>query len=265
MAIVSLVDTHSHLGAREFDSDRPEIVSRARDIGVTRIIAIGAGYGIESASAAIAAAEKYNSVFATVGIHPNDASLEFTSSLLPSLAKHSKVVAIGETGLDFYRDYAPRDAQERWFIHQIELAKDCSLPLVIHSRSAGQDCLNLLKAHGAHKVGGVFHCYAEDTAFARQLLEINFLVSFPGTVTFKKADTLRTIVKEIPLSQMMLETDAPFLAPEPFRGKRCESAFMLKTAECIARIKDVSLEELARVTTSNAERLFRLPKEVAIE
>ena len=261
MAPTPFIDTHAHLGAHEFDSDRAEIIVRAANAGVTRIITIGAGYGIESARVALAIADEHSCVYATVGVHPNDAAVPFDAGILPALAQHPKVVAIGETGLDFYRDYAPREDQERWFIHQIELAITLNKPLVIHSRSAGPDCLAVLKAHHAAQVGGVFHCFAEDTAFAKKLLDINFLVSFPGSVTFKKADSLRQVVKEVPLSQIMVETDAPFLAPEPFRGKRCESAFVIKTAECIAALKNISVEELAQVTTDNAERLFKLPKE----
>lgn len=263
MNTARFIDTHAHLGAIDFDPDRAEVIKRAHDAGVTRIITIGAGYGIESAYSAIRIAAEHQHVFAVVGLHPNDASLAFDAAILPALIKHPKVVAVGETGLDFYRNYASRQDQERWFIHQIELAKEHNKPLVIHSRSAGADCLKLLKEQHAQVVGGVFHCFAEDAAFAHELSALGFLVSFPGSVTFKKADSMRAVVQSIPLSQIMLETDAPFLAPEPFRGKRCESAFMIKTAECIAALKGISLDELARITSANAERLFKLPVETA--
>lgn len=257
---LELVDTHAHLGAPDFEADLDEVIERAKQNGVGTIISIGAGYGMESAARAVQLARKYPALWASVGVHPHDAGVGLENlQSLEKLAAEKEVVAIGETGLDFYRDWSPKDLQEKWFIEQIKLALSVSKPLIIHSRNAGEECFRILKENGAEGVGGVFHCFAEDSDFAARLREINFLVSFPGTVTFKKAEPLREIVKSIPLDQIMLETDAPYMAPEPYRGKRCESGFMIETARMMAQIKGLALEELAEVTTATARRLFKLP------
>ena len=256
---IEIVDSHTHLDSKEFDIDRDAVIERAFARGVTQIITIGASRGFDSASRAIALAEGNDRIFASAGIHPHDAETPFDLDRLRVLAKHPRVVAIGETGFDFFKCLAPKEDQERWFRAQVELAREIKKPLIIHSREAGQESLSLLKASGASQVGGVFHCFSEDAAFAEKLTEINFLVSFPGTITFKKADLLREIVKAIPLSQIMVETDAPYMAPEPNRGKRCESSFVVDTLAALSTIKGVSFEEAARVTTNNAKRLFNLP------
>jgi len=253
------VDTHTHLSAPDFDLDRAEVVSRAVASGIRYLITIGSGYGPSSATQAVHCAHLFPNVYAAVGLHPNDASADFKPSTLEELARDSKVVAIGETGLDFYRDHAARDLQEKWFRAQVELALGLRKPLVVHCRKAEAECLRILEELGAGAIGGVFHCYSEDEAFAAKLFSINFLVSIPGSITFKKADRFRRIVAALPLEQIMLETDAPFLAPEPHRGKRCESGFMVETAKKVADIKKVSLEELALTTTANAIKLFNLP------
>jgi len=251
-----ITDSHTHLDAAEFDSDREAVIARALAAGASRIITIGAADGFDSADRAIVLAEKYPFIWATAGIHPHDASVPVDLARLEALAKHPRVVAVGETGLDFFRNNAPPEFQERWFRAQIELALTLKKPLVIHSREAGAKCLSILRELHAERIGGVFHCYAEDVEFAKSLAEINFLVSFPGPLTFKKADTLRKVAAEVPLHQIMVETDAPFMAPEPHRGKRCESAFVVETARALAAIKGISLEETAKVTSANASRLF---------
>ena len=255
---LGLTDSHTHLDAAEFDGDREAVIERAFSAGVTRLITIGVGGGLASAPRAIAIAEKYPQIWAAAAVHPHDAAAPVDLRQLEELARHERVVAVGETGLDFYRDWSPRDLQEKWFRAQIDLALTLNKPLIIHSREAGAQCRSILAEMRAERVGGVFHCYAEDEAFAASLLPLNFLVSFPGAVTFKKADRLREIVKAIPLDQLMVETDAPYMAPEPHRGKRCESAFVVETAKAIARVKGISIEELAAATTANALRLFRL-------
>lgn len=256
---MELIDTHIHLDSADFASDLDQVIERGLAAGIVNFISVGAGYGADSAGKAIAIAEKYPCVYATVGIHPHDAATAFDPDFLRPLAAHPKVVAIGETGLDFYQDWSPRDRQEMWFRAQIETAIEAGKPLVIHSRDAGEECLRILKETGAEKTGGVFHCYAEDQHFAERLREINFMVSIPGTVTFKKADRLREIVRAIPLDQLMLETDGPYMAPEPYRGKRCESAYMTETAKAIAKVKGIGPEELAKITTENAKKFFRIP------
>lgn len=255
-----LIDSHTHLTAHDFDTDRAEVIARAHAAGISTMITIGAGYGAESAHAALKLAEAELSVYASVGIHPNDASTPFDPELLRPLAKHPKVVAIGETGLDFYRNHSSREDQERWFRHQIELALEVKKPIVIHSREAGSDCLKILGEYPVAQVGGVFHCFAEDAAFAEKLRAINFLISIPGSVTFKNAETVRQVAREVPLSQIMVETDAPFLAPHPLRGKRNESAYMVETAKRIAAERNISFEELAAQTSENARKLFQLPR-----
>lgn len=255
---LELFDTHVHLSAPDYDADREPLLVRAESAGVTRFLNIGAGYGVDSAKAAVTLSEKYSNIWASVGLHPHDAALEIDTEELSKLGQHPRVIAIGETGLDYFKELSPRKAQIDWYIWHIELAKNLNKPLIIHCREAGEDCIRLLIEHGASKVGGVFHCYAEDSEFAKRLAEINFLISLPGTLTFKKAEKVRLAARDIPLSQIMLETDGPFLAPEPYRGKRCESAFMLETAKMLASIKGLSLEEVAKTTTANALKLFHL-------
>ena len=259
---MELIDSHTHLDAEPFDMDRQEVIERARAAGVAVLITIGAGYGVDSMHRAVSLAERFPNVWAAVGIHPHDAETpEEALADLSTLARHQRVVAVGETGLDYFKELAPRDLQERWFRAHIRLALEVDKPLIIHSRSAGARCLEILREMGASRCGGVFHCFGEDAAFAAALAEIRFLVSFPGTITFKKAEATREVARRIPLEQIMLETDAPYLAPEPYRGKRCESAMMVATAERLAEIRGLSLDEVARVTTETARRFFRLPRE----
>jgi TatD DNase family protein len=253
---LEIIDTHCHLDHEPFDTDRQECIDRALNAGVTRIITIGTGNGLAGAYRAIALAEQHTMVWASVGVHPHCAGREFSIEELERLAQHPRVIAIGEVGLDFFRDWSPIDKQYEIFRLQIELAKRVRKPLIIHSRNAGAECLSTLREHNAHEVGGVVHCFSEDASFATHLREINFLVSFPGQLTFKKAEAIREICKEIPIEQIMVETDAPFLAPEPHRGQRCEPAFVVETAKKLASIKGLSLEKVAEITTSNALKLF---------
>lgn len=252
-----LVDTHCHLPSL---SHRPlsEIIADAVTAGVTRMICIGASVGKESAVDAVRLAETFPEVWASVGVHPHDAK-DFTDlSGVDTLVTHPRVVAVGETGLDFFRDWAPRDNQYLLFEATVTLAKKHRKPLIIHSRSAGDECLEVLKRLDARDTGGVFHCYAEDTEFAKKLADINFLVSFPGSLTFKNATALRDTAKAIPLEQIMLETDAPYMAPEPFRGKPSEPMHVYQIGLVLAEVKGLSLAEIGEQTSRNAERLFGL-------
>ncbi len=257
-----LIDTHVHLDAPPYDGDREEVIERAIEQGVTRMVTIGSGYGIESAGRAISIAEQHHgTVWCSVGVHPLDASCPITDDTLALLEKHAshpQVVAIGETGIDLHWNKDPLSRQEEWFVSQIQLARRVSKPLIVHSREAGEHCIRLIQEHGGDEVGGVFHCFAEDASFAARLRELNFLVSFTGVLTFKKAEATRAIAAQIPLSQIMVETDGPYMAPEPHRGKRCEPAFTRFTAEWLAKAHNVSFEEAAATTTLNAERLFSL-------
>lgn len=251
-----ITDSHTHLDSEVFDNDREEMIERAFAAGVTRLVTVGAGAGLDSAVRAIALAERYPFVWATVGVHPHDAGKDIDFDHLTELTRHPKVVAVGETGLDFFRDWAPKDRQYLYFEQQIALALAAKKPLVIHSRDAGDECLRILTTNGAAAVGGVFHCFSENAEFAAKLREIGFLVSFPGFITFKKQQDARNTCSTIPLEQIMVETDAPYMAPEPYRGKRCEPSFVVETARQLAALKGLSLQEVARQTTDNALRLF---------
>ena len=253
---LDLIDSHAHLDAEAFNSDREECVERAIASGVTRILTVGAGYGAVSANRAVELAERYPQVWASVGLHPHDAAQKPDIAELKKLAQHPKVVAIGETGLDFVKELSPRDSQYDAFDKQIDLALEVGKPLIIHSRGAGNDCLRMLESKDAKRVGGVFHCYAEDAEFATSLSRIGFFVSFPGVLTFKKSESTRAVCSQIPLDQILIETDAPYMAPEPLRGKRCEPSYVVETAKCLASIKGVTLEEVARITTRNTLKLF---------
>jgi TatD DNase family protein len=250
------IDTHCHLDQDAFDDDRQACIQRALAAGVSRLITIGTGGALEGARRAIALAEEYACIWASVGVHPHNTHEGFDTTELEALARHPRVVAVGETGLDFYRDWAPKDKQFEAFIAHIKVAKAVKKPLIIHSRNAGPEALDVLQAEGTQEVGGVFHCFSEDAAFAARLHEINFKVSFPGQLTFKKADSIREVCAAIPIEQIMIETDSPYLAPEPHRGKRCEPAFVVETAKRLAQVKGLSLEQVAAITTANALKLF---------
>lgn len=252
-----LVDTHSHLNTLEHDN-LENILNNAERCSVDRIVCIGASKGIDSAKESVALAEAHANIWATVGVHPHDAGEFRNLDELTEYFSHPKVKAIGETGLDFFRDWAPFDAQRELFRHSIEVAKKVGKPLVIHCRDAAAETIETLRSHKADEVGGVFHCYAEDAEFAKQLRELNFLVSFTGNLTFKKAEALRDAAAEIPLEQIMLETDCPFMAPVPFRGKPSEPMHVYQIALRLAEIKGCSLEEVAAQTTKNAETFFGL-------
>lgn len=254
---MELIDTHCHLtelSKEELDAQ----LERARLVGVTKAICIGAGHGVEASIRAVDLASQYSNLWCSVGIHPHDATEIDNFSKIEEQASHPRVVAIGETGLDFFRDWSPFDLQEQVFIKSIKLALKVNKPLVIHCRNAGDKCLELLKLHGDSKLKGVFHCYSEDVQFAEEINKLGFIVSFPGSLTFKKADELRDRARQIPLEQIMLETDSPYMAPEPFRGKTSEPAHVRIIAECLAKVKNLTLEEIALQTTLNAVKLFGL-------
>lgn len=251
-----LVDTHIHLDFDAYALDFDEVIARANSAGVTKIITIGAGGGIESSRAAVQISQKYPKIWAAIGIHPHDAGKDISFDEIERLASSDKVVAVGECGLDFFRDWSPVDAQREVFRFQIELAKRLKKPLIIHSRDAGTECLSTLIECNAKDVRGVFHCYGEDHEFAKKLADIGFLISITGTVTFKNAHKLREIVKNVPLEQIMLETDGPYMAPEPHRGSRSESAHVQLIARKVAEIKGITINEVCEATTSNVKRLF---------
>lgn len=251
-----LVDTHCHLDFPPFDPDRDAVIQRAKAAGISYFINIGST--LESSITSCELAEKYAQIYASVGVHPHDADGfdARAENKLRALAQKNKVIAIGETGLDYYRNLSSPDNQKQAFIKQIGLAKDLNLPLVIHSRQAEVDVMRILKA--AMPVRAVVHCFSGDENLLEQCLECGFFISFTCNITYKKAQNLRDMVSLTPLDRLMLETDAPYLSPEGFRGKRNEPYQIKLLAEEVSRIKEVSFEEIAEKTTGNAKKFFNL-------
>jgi TatD DNase family protein len=251
-----LIDTHCHLDFPEFDPDRDEVIRSAKSEGIDYMINVGSS--LKSSSASLGLAQRYDFIYAAVGIHPHEADKfnqeEFKA--LNDLAKKDKVVAIGEIGLDYYKNYAQQENQKRLFIHQVNLSRELKLPLVIHSRQAESDTLRVLKE--AMPLKAVVHCFSGDENFLKACLELGFFVSFTCNITYKKAENLREIIKIAPLERIFLETDAPYLAPEGLRGKRNQPLNVKYVAGEIARIKALSLEEVARLTSANAKAFFGL-------
>ncbi len=252
-----LIDTHAHLDHAQFDEDRDAVIARALEQGISRILSVGCD--LESSAANVRLSAAHAQVFAAVGIHPHDApqaddaGLAFLAKLLQ---QSEKVVAVGEIGLDFYRDRAPRDAQRLAFRRQIALARHVKKPIIVHDRDAHDEVLAILREEGAAEVGGVLHCFSGDTTMARACLDLGFYLSFPGTITYPKNDAAREVVRAIPIDHLLVETDCPYLAPQAFRGKRNEPAYIRHTAAMIAEIKGLSLEDVARITSRNACKLF---------
>jgi len=264
-----LLDSHTHIDMREFDADRERVLQRARESGVVAVIDIG--IDLTSSEAAIALAEKHSDVFATVGIHPHDASKVTDAAIgrLEVLAKHPKVVAIGETGLDFYRNRSSKESQVEAFKRHLELASKSGLPVVIHSRNANDEVFKILSEwvagmKGAHRPVGVLHCFSGDAEIGKKYIDMGFLIAFDGPVTYPKSSAA-SVAKEIPLDKMLIETDCPFLTPQAHRGKRNEPAYVSYVASKIAEAKGVPPESVAEITSANAIRLFRLPIKQGVE
>ncbi|RJP59662.1 MAG: TatD family deoxyribonuclease [Deltaproteobacteria bacterium] len=251
-----LVDSHAHLDLPEFDDDRSEVIKRAKESGIDYILNIG--INSESCSKAIKLADSYDFIYASIGIHPHDAKDvdENTYAVLKSLANNKKVLAFGEIGLDFYRNLSPKGIQIKRFREQINLANELKLPVIIHNRDAHKETLKILKEEGAKNLGGIIHCFSGNYSMAKSCIDMGFYISIPGTITFPKAGELQEIVKKLPLSKIMIETDCPFLTPVPYRGKRNEPSFVRYVAEKIASLKDTSLEEVAEITSQNFRSLF---------
>lgn len=254
------VDSHCHLDMEAYQPDLDAVIASAAQHGVGRIITIG----IDAASSrrAVELAVRYPNVYATVGVHPHDAVQATYGVLaeLAELAKHPSVVGYGEIGLDYAKQYAPRDVQRKAFVAQLHLAKELNLPVVIHDREAHEDVRDLLRSVGPFPTRGVMHCFSGDLELAREMIDSGFYLSIPGVVTFANAETLREVIRSVDLSCLLLETDGPFLAPVPYRGKRNEPKLMLYTAQMIADVKQTSIEDVARATTANAAQLFHLPE-----
>jgi TatD DNase family protein len=256
---MAFIDSHAHLDLPEFNRDRDETIQRAQENEVEKIITIG--IGIKECREALKIAGSYPFIYAAIGIHPHNAkTLDLkTLDFLEKNSSNKNVVALGEMGLDFYRNLSPKEDQIRCFRAQLDLARSLKLPVIIHDREAHKQTLSILREENARETGGVLHCFSGDIKMAFSCMDMGFYISIPGTVTFKNAKTLHEVVGKVPLDSLLIETDAPFLAPVPFRGKRNEPAYVKWVAERIARIKNVSLEEVAHATTQNAKNLFSLP------
>ena len=254
------IDSHCHIDGEAFDSDRDEIVRRAEDAGVLAMLTIGTGNPHDGEIArAVEAAERYENVFASVGVHPHDARLydDKAEENLINLTKSEKVIAWGEIGLDYYYDHSPRDVQKEVFIRQIRTAKNLDLPIIIHSRDADDETVKILTKECSYdNFKGIMHCFGGTAEMARELMNIGFLISFAGNITFKKAENLRDAARVVPLEKLLIETDCPFLTPTPFRGKRNEPSYVVHTARFLADFYSVELEKLAHQTTQNFINFF---------
>jgi TatD DNase family protein len=261
------VDSHAHLEMEQFNADREQVIARAHDAGVETIVAIGSGTGPESLDCGIQFAEQHESIYATIGIHPHEAKLASDADFeeMAQLATRPKVIAWGEIGLDYFYDHSPRDVQEQVFSKQLQVAHAARLPVVIHCRpsdrseDAWEDCLTLLQEQWAPSgLGGILHCFTGTWEHATRALDMGFLISFAGNITFPKAQQIREAAKQVPLDRMLIETDSPFLAPVPHRGKRNEPSFVREVARQLGELRGLSTEDIGLQTAKNFYRFFSL-------
>jgi TatD DNase family protein len=254
---LSLVDSHCHIDMAEFNADREAVVVRARGAGVTNFLIVG-GVDMEGGHLrAIRVAEEWG-VPVSAGLHPHEARL-FSDAFcdeLRGLALERRIVAIGEAGLDFHYDYSPRAAQREAFRRQVRLAREVGLPVIVHTREADLETLEILEGEGSKEVGGVIHCFTGGVELARRALELGFYVSFSGIVTFPRTELIRDVARSVPMERLLVETDAPFLAPVPYRGRRNEPAFVLEVARFVAQLRGITLEEVGSAVSQNFARLF---------
>ena len=253
-----LIDSHCHIDDARFDDDREAMLQRARDAGIGHFVTIGCD--LETSRAAVTLAQRHPFISATVGVHPHEVKhiQDGWYDELRTLAKSKGVVAYGEIGLDYHYDHSPREVQRQRFHEQVRLARELRLPLIIHTREAQEDTITILKDEKAGEVGGVFHCFAGDAWLAKDALDLGLYLSFSGVITFQNATMLRDIVKTVPLDRTLVETDSPYLAPVPHRGKRNEPAYVRHIAEKIAELHGISVKEIEDATTQNTKRLFRI-------
>jgi TatD DNase family protein len=260
------VDSHAHLDGKQFDSDREQVIARAREAGVQAIVAIGNGDGPPTLDAGIRLAEKHPFMYATVGIHPHEARLadDAAYQAMAQLAQHPKVIAWGEIGLDYHYDHSPRETQKQVFARQMELAAAAKLPIVIHNRpsdgsdNAWDDCLAMIQQRwAANGLGGILHCFTGNWNQAKRALDMGFMISFAGNLTFPKAQQIRDAALEVPLDRMLIETDCPYLAPVPHRGKRNEPAFVKETARKLAELRGLLAEQIGEQTSRNFYNFFK--------
>ncbi|MGB7947062.1 MAG: TatD family hydrolase [Candidatus Binatia bacterium] len=257
---LGLIDSHAHIQGKEYSGEAEAVIQRAREAGVGQIIVVGGAGDMSSNTEAVALANASPDLYATVGMHPHDAKDVGGEELLElqKLLAHPKVIAVGETGLDYFYNHSPRDVQRRVFCQFIHMARETKLPIVVHERDAAEDALELLRNEGAGELRGVIHCFTGNYEAARGYLDLGFYLSFAGIVTFKNAESLRQVVRQVPSDRILIETDSPYLTPVPYRGKRNEPAYVRFVAETVAKIKGMPLDEVARMTTENTKALFRI-------
>lgn len=255
-----LIDSHAHLNDRRFETDREEVLVRARGAGLAAVVNVG--FDLPSSAACLELADRHPFLFAAVGVHPHDAAGVPPDYLerLWELARHARVVALGEMGLDYYRNLSPRAVQEKVFREQLALARELDLPVIIHDREAHAAVLDILRKDGLGRRGGVMHCFSGDWALAGECLELGLYISLAGPVTYPNAQKTREVAAKVPLDRLLVETDCPYLPPQPWRGKRNEPAFLRRVVEEIAALRGATAAEVAAATTENARRLFGLPE-----
>lgn len=253
-----LIDTHAHLEMDEFEKDRKDVIRRAKDIGIGYILTVGSD--LESCLRSVELSGSDPIIYTAVGIHPHVAKdiNSKTYDEVRRLAKTKKVVALGEIGLDYHYDLSPREIQKKCFREQIEIAKELKLPIIVHSREARDDTLTILEENGARDLGGIMHCFSGDIDMAKRCIDMGFYISIAGPVTFKKSDRLKMVVRNIPIENILIETDSPYLSPEPFRGKRNEPSYLRYIAGAIAELSGLTVEDVARVTSYNAMKLLKI-------
>jgi len=256
------VDSHAHIDGQEFDGDREEVIARAHAAGVSLILNVGTGDPHSGAlERAVELGRQHESVFTAIGTHPHDARLydDATEQKIKNLINNEHVIAWGEIGLDFHYDNSPRDVQIDVFKRQLHAALECDLPVVIHTREAEAETIDILRSEyeGAQR-RGVFHCFSGSMNLAQRAIEIGFMISFSGIVTFKKAEELRDVARQVPLDRLLIETDCPYLTPIPYRGKRNEPAYVVEVARCLAGLHGVDFEEMGRITSENFNRFFEI-------
>jgi TatD DNase family protein len=255
-----LIDSHAHIQGKEYAGEAEAVIKRAHAAGVGEIIAVGGAGDMSSNTEAIALASSFANVYATVGMHPHDAKDVGEDELraLRELTAHPKVIAVGETGLDYYYNHSPHEVQRRVFGQFICMARETGLPIVVHERDAAQEAAELLRAEGGGELRGVIHCFTGNYEAACAYLDLGFYLSFTGIVTFKNGADLRDVVRKVPLERMLVETDSPYLTPVPHRGKRNEPAYVRLVAETVSKVKEISFEDVAAVTTANVRALFTI-------
>lgn len=256
-----LVDSHAHIDGPEFDADREQVIERASAAGVTAVLNVGTGDPHSGAfERAVTLAEQHKNIYAALGVHPHDARLfdvEAEKRIASLVSGNSRVIAWGEIGLDFHYDNSPRDTQKRVFQRQLQLAREAKLPVIIHTREAEVETIEIIKSEASDtKLTGVMHCFSGSEQLAMNAVELGFYISFSGIITFKKAEELRAVAQKVPLERLLVETDCPYLAPIPFRGKRNEPAYVAEVARRLAELRNLSLEELAKITSNNFSSLF---------